>query len=195
MTYTEQRFASFEEYLKVEPWDLPEGRCEYWDGVLVEVMPESLFNDELANSLYFLLRLAGTYHQLLRPHSCEIEVIGRPKTRFPDLTILDDVHLTLMGKNNRVTRRMPPPRVLVEVVSPGNEKSDNYIRDYRDKPAQYAAIGVPEIWLIDPIRAWVKVGTLVDDAYQFETFTGEDTIVSPTFPELRLTAAMTYGRS
>lgn len=190
MTHTAQRFASFEEYLKVESWDLPEGRCEYWDGELVEVMPESLFNDELANSLYFLLRLAGIYHQLLRPHSCEVEVIGRPKTRFPDLTILDDVHLTLMGKNNRVTRRMPPPRVLVEVISPGNEKSENYIRDYRDKPAQYTAIGVPEIWLIDPSSAWVQVGILTDGTYQFTTFMGEERIISHTFPELKLTAAI-----
>jgi Uma2 family endonuclease len=100
-----------------------------------------------------------------------------------------------MENNNRVTRSMPPPRVLVEVVSPGNEKSENYIRDYWDKPAQYAAIGVPEIWLIDPIRAWIQVGTLTDGAYQFRTFMGEERIISPTFPELNLTAAMTYGRS
>ncbi len=33
------------------------------------------------------------------------------------------------------------------------------------------------------------VGTLVDDAYQFETFQGDDAIVSPKFPGLNLTAA------
>lgn len=190
MTYTAQRFASFEDYLMAEHSDLPEGRYEYWDGILVAVMPESLFNDELANYIYFLLRQAGLYPKLLRPHSCEVEVIGRPKTRFPDFTILDDVHLTLMEKNNRITCQMPPPRVLMEVVSPGKETSDNYIRDYHDKPAQYAAIGVPEMWLIDPHRAWVQVGTLVDSQYQFATFIGEDVIVSPNFPELNLTAAI-----
>ena len=190
MTYTVQRFASFEEYLTADSSDLPEGRYEYWDGELVEVMTESVFNDGLANYLYLLLVQAGIYYQVLRPHSCEIEVIGRPKTRFPDLTILDEVHPTLMGKNNRVTRRMPPPRVLVEVVSPGHETSENYVRDYRDKPAQYAAIGVPEVWLIDPSRAWVQVGTLTDGAYQYQTFMGEETLVSPTFPELNLTAAI-----
>jgi Uma2 family endonuclease len=192
MAYTKHRFASFEEYLAAESSDLPEGRYEYWDGALVEVMTESLFNDGLANYLYFLLMQAGIFHELLRPHSCEVEVIGRPKTRFPDLTILDDAHLTLMGKNNRVTRRMPPPRVLVEVISPGNESSENYIRDYQDKPAQYAAIGVPEIWQIDPDRNYVRIGTLIDGNYQFQTFSGNQpdgqTIVSPTFPELKLTA-------
>ena len=151
-------------------------------------MTESLFNGSLANYLYFLLMQAGIFHELIHPHFCEIEVIGRPKTRFPDLTILDDVHLTLMKKNSRVTRKMPPPRVLMEVVSPGNETSDNYVRDYREKPSQYAAIGVPELWLIDPVREWIQVGTLTDGNYQFVIFTGNDAIVSPTFPELKLTA-------
>jgi Uma2 family endonuclease len=194
MTYTAQRFASFEEYLTVDPSDLPEGRYEYWDGVLVEVMPESLLNDSIANYLYFLLMQSGIFHELLRPGKVEVCVPGRPRTRFPDLTILDDIHLTLMSKNARLTQTMPPPRVLVEVVSPGNETSENYIRDYLDKPAQYAAIGVPEIWLIDPSRAWVQVGTLTDSAYQFQIFKGSNAIVSPTFPGLAVTAVQILER-
>jgi Uma2 family endonuclease len=190
MTFTKARFASFEEYLTADVSDLPEERCEYWDGELVPVMSESSFNDALANYLYLLLVQAGIYYRLVRPHSCEVEVIGKPKTRFPDLTILEDVHLVLMDKNNRVTRDMPPPRLVVEVVSPGSESKPNYIRDYRDKRDQYAAIGIPEYWLIDPDRAWVMVGSLVSGAYQFVTFRGNDTIVSPTFPELKLTAAI-----
>ena len=93
-----------------------------------------------------------------------------------------------MEKNNRLTRKMPPPKVLVEVVSPGKEGSENYVRDYQDKPAQYAAIGVPEVWQIDPAREWIKVGTLTNGAYQFRTFTGQDTIASSMFPVLNLTA-------
>ncbi len=194
MTYTKQRFVSFEDYLTAEACDLPEGRYEYWDGELVEIIPESLLNDAIANYLYFLLIQAGIFHELVRPHSCEVEVIGKPKTRFPDLTILDDVHLTLTGKKTCVTLRMPPPRVLVEVVSPGDENSDNYIRDYQDKPAQYAAIGVPEIWQIDPSRHYIKVGTLTNGEYQFNTFTGEAAIVSPTFPGLNLTTVQILER-
>jgi Uma2 family endonuclease len=40
----------------------------------------------------------------------------------------------------------------------------------------------------DPDRAWVRVGTLVDGAYQFDDFTGQQPIVSPTFLSLTLTA-------
>lgn len=190
MTFTKARFASFEEYLSADASDLPEGRYEYWDGELVPVMSESPENDDIANYIFFLLLQMGVYRKLVRPHSCEIEVIGNPKTRFPDLTVLDNVHLVLMAKSNRVTRKMPPPRLVVEVVSPGDESKPNYKRDYIDKRDQYAAIGIPEYWLVDPEREWVMVGTLVASVYQFVIFRGNDTIVSPTFPELKLTAAI-----
>ncbi len=84
---------------------------------------------------------------------------------------------------------MPPPRLLAEVVSPGDEDSDNYQRDYVQKPQQYASIGVAEYWIIDPHRAWVMVGTLADGAYQYQAFQGDAVIQSPTFPGLKLTAA------
>jgi Uma2 family endonuclease len=190
MTFTKARFASFEEYLTAEVSDLPEERCEYWDGELVPVMTESPENDDIANYIFFLLLQMGVYRKLIRPHSCEIEVIGKPKTRFPDLTVLDNVHLVLMAKSNRVTRKMPPPRLVVEVVSPGDESKPNYKRDYQDKRDQYAAIAIPEYWIVDPDREWIMVGTLVSGAYQFATFRGNEPIVSPTFPELKLTAAI-----
>ena len=188
MTFTQARFANFEAYLSADMSDLPEGRCEYWDGELVPVMTESKINDDIANYIFFLLLQMGVYRKLLCPHSCEVEVIGKPRTRFPDLTVLEDVHIGLMAKSNRITRDMPPPRLVVEVVSPGDESKPNYTRNYRDKRDQYAAIAIPEYWIVDPDRDWIMVGTLIASQYQFETFTGNQTLVSLTFPELKLTA-------
>jgi Uma2 family endonuclease len=181
------QFASFAAYLAAEPGNLPEGRYEYWDGELVPVMAESGLNDLLANYLFLMLVNAGVPIGLIRPHSCEVEVPGRPRTRLPDLTVLDAVHLPLIAKRNTVTRDMPPPRLLAEVVSPGNENSPNYKRDYEAKAQQYAEIGVPEYWLIDPDRAIISIGMLVDGAYQFMQFTGTQIIQSSTFPSLKLT--------
>ena len=190
MTYTKQQFASFEDYLTAEPSDLPEGRCEYWDGELVEVMTESIRNDAIAILIQLALIGIGVPFRVIRPHSCEVEVMGKPKNRFPDLTVLDDVHLTLLKKRATITRKMPPPRLVVEVVSPGTESEDNYKRDYLEKRDQYAAIAISEYWIVDPAREWVMVGTLTNGAYQFGTFTGEAAIVSPTFPKFNLTAAI-----
>jgi Uma2 family endonuclease len=189
MTFTKAKFASFEEYLTADLSDLPEERCEYWDGELVPVMSESLGNEAIANFLYFVLLQLGVYPKLLSPGKVQIVVNGNPKTRFPDLTVLDDPHLTLMQSSTRLGSTMPPPRLVAEVVSPGDENSDNYTRDYQDKRDQYADRGIPEYWLIDPQREWVMVGTLTSGQYQFVTFRGEDAMASPTFPALKLTAA------
>jgi Uma2 family endonuclease len=182
------QFKSFEEYLAADLSALPEGCYEYWNGELVPVMSESGFNALLANCLFLALVNAGIPIAVLRPHSCEIEVPGLPRTRFPDLTVLTEEHVALIERRERVTRDMPPPRLLVEVVSPGDEESENYQRDYVQKSSQYAAILVPEYWIIDPDRAVVLVGLLTDGKYQFQTFTGNQQIVSPTFPSVSLTA-------
>jgi Uma2 family endonuclease len=185
MTFTKARFASFEEYLTAEVSDLPEGRYEYWDGELVPVMAESLGNGTIATFILLTLVALGIPFELIR-HNCEVEVMGRPQSRIPDLTILDEIHLTLLKKRATITRKMPPPKLVVEVVSPGTETSENYRRDYEAKRLQYAAIGIAEYWLIDPDRSWVMVGTLMDDRYQFTTFRGDEILISPSFPSLNL---------
>jgi Uma2 family endonuclease len=189
MTVTKSpQFKNFEEYLAADPTDLPEGRYEYWDGELIELMPESLFNDGLANRLMLLLVAEGILIDLIRPGKVEVVVPGRPRTRFPDLTVIEEAHLTLTPQRATITEDMPPPQLVVEIVSPGKEGSANYKRDYQAKPKQYAARKILEMWLIDPDRQWVKVGTLADDEYQFVTFQDGDRIISPTFPHLTLTA-------
>jgi Uma2 family endonuclease len=188
MTFTKARFASFEEYLRADPSDLPEGRCEYWDGELIPVMSEAFENGTIAIFVQLALIAIGVSFRLIRP-ICEVEVPGRPQSRIPDLTVTDEVHVTLLKKRSTITRRMPPPRLVIEVVSPGSENSENYIRDYQNKRDQYAAIGIPEYWIIDPQREWVMVGTLTLGQYEFATFRKNDTICSPTFPALNLTAA------
>ncbi len=194
MTFTKARFASFEEYLTADVSDLPEGRCEYWDGALIPVMSESLLNEMIANYLAFVLLQMGIDSDLVSPGKVSIVVSGRPRTRYPDLTLLDEAHLTLMEKSTCLQSNMPPPRLVVEVVSPGDEDSENYIRDYQDKRDQYADRSIPEFWLIDPQRSWVMVGLLAAGRYQFTTFRVNQTIVSQALPTLDLTVAGVLAR-
>lgn len=42
---------------------------------------------------------------------------------------------------------MPPPLLVLEVVSPGKRNRD---RDYRFKRSEYAARGIAHYWIIDP---------------------------------------------
>ncbi len=186
------RKLTFEEYanLDAEDWatlGLLEGRCEYVDGGLVELMPEGEENDWIADYLFHLLLLANiTKPWLIRPGRCEVEVSGKPRTRYPDLVILDEVHPELTKRRLTITCEMPAPRLVVEVVSPGKK---NRKRDTVDKLEQYAGRGIPEFWLIDPENQCITVLNLVDSRYvEYDVFQGDAQINSPGFGLLPLTA-------
>jgi Uma2 family endonuclease len=131
------------------------------------------------------------------PHYClsvkhAIEVRGRyANSRWPDLMVHSEASAAAIEGRAEACLELtdPAPRLLLEVVSPGKESEVNYKRDYEQKPEEYADRAVAEFWRVDPDREWVQIGTLMDGQYEFETFKGEDAIVSPTFPELTLTAA------
>jgi Uma2 family endonuclease len=189
MTQSRQRFATFEAYLSTR--DDREGRFLLIDGELFELPPESPENDFVANYLMVLFLEAGVVPlQLIRVHTCEVQVpilqLKDAANRYPDLVVLRPEHLDLMGRRLTITLDMPPPRIVVEVVSPGQA---NRNRDYINKRAQYAAIGVPEYWLIDSDAQTVMVLHLRKGNYcEVGTFCGNAGIASPTFPALVLTA-------
>jgi Uma2 family endonuclease len=57
-----------------------------------------------------------------------------------------------------------------------------------DKRSEYAARGIPEYWIIDPVKAVVLILCLEDDRYVEDVLMGDDQVASPAFPELSLTA-------
>jgi Uma2 family endonuclease len=98
-----------------------------------------------------------------------------------------------MGRNT-IRLSMAPPILVVEVVSPGDLQRD---RDYVAKRIQYLDRGIPEYWVVDPETQTILVLLLQADQYRdMGCFRGEDAIVSPSFPTLRLTAhqVFTSGR-
>jgi Uma2 family endonuclease len=180
------RKLTFEEYLQYE--DDTDNRYELIDGELVPLPPESPENDFIAQELFWLFALARLApRQLIRPHTCEIQVPilqpGDAANRYPDVVVLCEEHSSLMQRRLTVTLDMPPPRLVVEVVSPGRISRE---RDYIRKRAQYAARGIPEYWIIDPQQQLIVVPRLESDRYVEAEFRGCDRIQSPTFPKLEL---------
>ena len=118
-TQTEEklRFVSFEEYLAYD--DGTDKLYELFNGELVEVLPESGDNVEVAAELFCdFLSIVG--RRRVRYHGLEIDVRGEPKNRYPDLTVLREEHVALLSTRNTIRLTMPPPLLVVEVVSPGN---------------------------------------------------------------------------
>jgi Uma2 family endonuclease len=114
----------------------------------------------------------------------------------PDMVIVNPGNLgneTLWSKQSTLTQAATIPFV-AEVVS------TNWGIDYGNKASDYEAIGIPEYWIIDylgiggrrfigyPKQPTLSIYSLIDGEYQITQFRGDDVIVSPTFPELRLTA-------
>lgn len=91
----------------------------------------------------------------------------------------------LLQETNRgtIALDMPPPELIVEVVSPGKTNEE---RDYRYKRSEYAARDVPEYWVIDPEESKITVFTLVAGFYEGEEYTGAMPIKS-RFAALQLT--------
>ena len=78
---------------------------------------------------------------------------------------------------------MSPPQLVVEVVSPNQDK-----RDYRYKRSEYAARQIPEYWIVDPILNKVTILELVEGLYEELVYTGDLPLDSPQFGKLTLTA-------
>jgi Uma2 family endonuclease len=191
MVQAKIRFDSIEEYAALDASDLPACPYELVDGVIVEMGAEADRNLEIVLLLISALLKFVPYYLLRK--GAEIEVDSHLVTsRFPDLMLLTEATRNAMPPDERalVKKEMPPPALVVEVVSPGGKSTDNYLRDYVKKPQEYAKRGICEYWRIDPSpdRAVVAVLRLEDNVYRVEEFRGSDRVISTTFPELTLTA-------
>jgi Uma2 family endonuclease len=188
MLTVKPRFTSFEEYLAYN--DNSDRIYELFNGELIEMPPESGLNIEIAT--FLLLKFASLLgYRRVRGQGLELEVRGEPKNRYPDLTIIREEHIQLLSQRNTIRLTMPPPLLVVEVVSPGDIQRD---RDYIAKRIQYQDCGIPEYWIVDPQTRTILVLVLTDNTYtEVGTFSDEDLVRSPEFPELKLTASEVFG--
>ncbi|MBE9044498.1 Uma2 family endonuclease [Pleurocapsales cyanobacterium LEGE 10410] len=181
---------TLEEYLNYDR--SREQHYELSAGNLIEMPPESPQNAEIAiRLLLFFARFVAP--RLLRCKDTEIVVSGsRTTVRLPDLMVLTEELADALYGNQRSTimSDMPPPALVVEVVSPGKVNHD---RDYRYKRSEYAARGIAEYWIVDPLINKLTVLILNEGLYDETTFTGEQKINSSVFPQLQLTAKEIFG--
>ena len=87
---------------------------------------------------------------------------------------------------------------MVEIVS------GNWRDDYLTKLAEYEELGVPEYWIVDyqglggsryigdPKQPTLSIYYWVDGEYRVQQFRGQERLVSPTFPQLELSAEQVF---
>jgi Uma2 family endonuclease len=184
MTAAIQKQMTLDEYLNyddgTDTWYVLE------NGELVVMPAESELNRRIAAFLFaFFLQQGIPPYRL----SMKTEIVvsgGRATTRYPDLMLLSEALASALegAKRSTVMPEMPPPLLVVEVVSPDQEN-----RDYRYKRSEYGAREIAEYWIVDPIQQRVTVLQWVDGFYEEQVFEGKNAIVSPLFGTLDLTVA------
>ena len=191
MTYALTRYKSYQEYLDDE--SLPSER-DYRllsTGELIEVASEDDDNLMIAHVLGVLLSQidGGILKKRVRLNNKEIQVLpvgDKRVNRKPDVMVLHPEHREVARQ--AVKFGMVPPLFVAEVVSPGDEGSENYQRDYVWKREQYQWWQIPEYWIIDPHLEKVTTLTLADSKYQKAVYTGQAQLTSAVFPSMTMTA-------
>lgn len=182
MTITTQRMT-LDEFLAYD--DGTDRFYELENGELVEMPFESEINRRIASFLFVYLSQQGISADRLTMKT-EIVVSGtRVSVRAPDLMVLSEELVSELEGATRsiVYMDMSPPSLVVEVVSPKQEN-----RDYRYKRSEYAARGVLEYWIVDPMSQKVTILEWVEGLYEERVYRQEDAIVSTLLGELDLTA-------
>lgn len=180
------KLLTMEEYLAYD--DGTDTRYELVDGELVEMPVESQVNATIAKFLLFEL-VKHFPIAMLAFKDTEIEVSGRrAKCRLPDLMVhSEESYAALIGAKRAILLRdMPPPLVVVEVVSPGTKNRD---RDYRYKRTEYAAREIAEYWIIDPETQQITLCLWVNGQYEDQVYQGDTPIQSTVIPGFNLSAA------
>lgn len=180
---------TLEEYLNYD--DGTDTRYELVNGELIVVPPESELNRRIAMFLvaYLLQRGIPSYRLSMKT---EIVVSGaRATTRFPDVMVLsEELAIALEGaKRSTIMPEMPPPLLVVEVVSP-----DQANRDYRYKRSEYAVRGIAEYWIVDPAQQRVTVLEWVEGLYEETVYTGDQPISSLWLGNLELSPVRFFKR-
>ncbi len=185
---------TFDQFLEQCP---EEGFYELVNGEIVEVR-STRNHDDVANFLLFSLNdeIRRMNLNYVVNNTAVIRTVtkdGTEQGRKPDVSVIDrDVWRLNRSDYNALEE---PIQLAVEVTS------TNWDDDYIDKLDEYQRLGIPEYWIVDYLaiasREYLgnpKIPTIfvfllnAEGKYQRTQFRGDETIVSPTFPELTLTA-------
>ncbi|MBD2069479.1 Uma2 family endonuclease [Leptolyngbya sp. FACHB-671] len=191
----QQKPLSFDEFLAHYGDD---NRYELIDGEVFDLEPTGLHEEvaafittklcvqiDVTNLPWFVLQRG-----LLRPSN-----IGTTAFR-PDVAAIDRSELNNepLWLDQSILTLSSSIKFVAEVVS------SNWQNDYARKLEDYAVLGIPEYWIADyaglggtrhigkPKQPTLSVCTLVNGEYEIQQFRGSQTIVSLTFPSLKLTA-------
>lgn len=153
---------------------------ELENGQIQSMPPESWQNLQIIMYLITEIIKVIPYQQVTNKAEIIISA-NRVTARVPDLIVLTPEGAAELAqyKRSTITLDMPPPLLVVEVVSPGKKNRD---RDYRYKRSEYAARGIANYWIIDSQEQKFVCLELQDGLYEEKAFDETRDGVSLTLP-------------
>ncbi|MDF5733446.1 MAG: Uma2 family endonuclease [Rhizonema sp. PD38] len=202
-TQAELKLFTFDEFIEWYP-ENSEVRYELHDGVIVEMPKPRGQHSKLTGSL--VGKLLTTISEIGKTDIWFIprESIVKPKRDKsgyePDIIILNQetIDTEMRWETESIIQNATSVKLIAEVVS------SNWQDDYYDKLRDYEGMGIPEYWIVDyaalggrkfignPKVPTIFVCELIDGEYQMTPFRGKDRILSPTLPQLNLTAQQIF---
>ncbi|MDF5720315.1 MAG: Uma2 family endonuclease [Rhizonema sp. PD37] len=200
MTQALLKLVTFDAFIEWYPNDGK--RYELHKGVIIEMPPPSGDHEDVVG---FLTRKLGVEVDRLNlpfniPKTGFVKTHSTDSGYWPDILVVNQGNLKnepLWKKKSTVTQPESVPLV-IEVVS------TNWRDDYHKKSADYEEMRIPEYWIVDyaalgarkflgnPKQPTIFVCELVDGEYQMTPFQSNNPIISPTFPQLNLTAQQIF---
>ncbi len=214
----EPKQYSFDEFISWYP-ENSEIRYELHDGVIIEIPKpkgkHSNLTGSLIEQLLIIIRQSGSGGIWTIPRESIVKPKRKKSGYEPDIIVLNKEVLRAEPRweSESIIQNPDSVKLIVEVVS------TNWRDDYYDKLRDYVRIasrsrsvsdrrreemGIEEYWILDyaalgarkfignPKQPTIFVCNLVDGEYQMTSFTGNTTIVSPTFPQFNLTAQQIF---
>ncbi|MBW4666272.1 MAG: Uma2 family endonuclease [Cyanomargarita calcarea GSE-NOS-MK-12-04C] len=198
MTQTQplQKLYSFDEFIEWYPEDGK--RYELHDGVIIEMPPAT------GDHTFIISFLLQVILPLIQPYlvssSAFVKTPNEPSAYIPDMLVINPNNLVNEPFWKKQSTLIYPESIplIIEIVS------TNWQDDYDKKFNDYEAMGIREYWIVDyaalggrkyigkPKQPTIFVCELIDSEYQMTPFRGTDRIVSPTFPQLNLTAQQIF---
>lgn len=198
MVQAVSQYMTFQEFLA---WKPETGRYELHDGVVIEMQPTGSY-EQVVGLLNRKLNVLMEQEDLdcFIPNTAMVQPLGFETGYKPDVLMINNAELAKepLWERESVITLGSSVRLVVEVTS------TNWPDDYARKFEDYEAMGIAEYWIVDykglggrryigsPKQPTITVCQLVNGIYETRLFRRGESLVSPSFPNLKLTTDQVF---
>jgi Uma2 family endonuclease len=200
-TQAEIKLYTFDEFIDWYPENSTR-KYELYDGAIIEVPPATGDHTGIISLLIklIILEIEKFSFPYLVSASAFVKTPDAKSAYLPDMLVINNDNLKNEPLWKKQSTLLDPESIplVIEIIS------GNWQDDYYKKLGDYEKMGIPEYWIVDysalggrkfignPKVPTIFICELIDKEYQMTPFRGCDRIISPTFPQLNISAQQVF---